>query len=439
MDGISTSFRSHLTSIKVPIFASYLNPCPYMSISHPGNIAPPPWPRDFVLIIIHVLRFASQHHPVYASHASMSQDFASPPHPGLKTCTSPPSRSCPTCIQDPRFASGLPACASHFYMDLTTFSVPRIAFPSRSHPTYIQVSRCVSPPTRSCLTSIQVPISTSHLHPGQISTPIQVKTIAYHFHPGPISPSAKTWYSCLISSQVSIFVSHHSGHISPHLHSANCISASTRSHLITSRPQDLCLTSIKAPFHSHPYLKICISPASRFHLICTQVPRFSSDLSVTYPLFSSRQDCILLASRPHITPSRFLNLCLASMQVTFHLHPGPDIRVTSPFRSHLGSIQVLIQVPRIASQLHPSPISPHQGQKTCVSPPSKYHLTCIRVPGFTSTVTSFYVTSHLHSGSKNHSSPLSISHTLHLPYQLHLRLTSIQVVSHLHPELDSNA
>ena len=72
------------------------------------------------------------------------------------------------------------------------------------------------------------------------------------------------------------------------------------------------------------------------------------------------------------------------MQVTFHLHPGPDIRVTTPFRSHLGSIQVLIQVPRIASQLHSSPISPHPGQKTCVSSPSKYHLTSIRVPGFTS-------------------------------------------------------
>ena len=96
--GISTSFRSHLTSIKVPIFASYLNPCPYMSIS------------NMSIFPIHVLKFASQHHSVNASHASMSRDFASPPHPGLKTCTSPPSRSCPTCIQVPRFASGLPAC-----------------------------------------------------------------------------------------------------------------------------------------------------------------------------------------------------------------------------------------------------------------------------------------------------------------------------------------
>ena len=96
----SRSRYLHPTSIHVPIWA----------FPHPGNIAPPPRPWDFVLITIHVLKFASQHHSVNASHASMSRDFASPPHPGLKTCTSPPSRSCPTCIQVPRFASGLPAC-----------------------------------------------------------------------------------------------------------------------------------------------------------------------------------------------------------------------------------------------------------------------------------------------------------------------------------------
>ena len=235
-----------------------------------------------------------------------------------------------------------------------------ISLPSRSqYPRLISIQVTSRLPSRSRqlhITSIQVPS---------------------HHQPRPdihVSSPARSRYSCLTIQ----FTCH------PHLHSANCISASSRSHLIPYRPQGFCLTSIKAPFHSHPYLKICISPASRFHLICTQVSRFSYHLSVTSPLLSSRQDCISPASRSHLTPSRFLNLCLASMQVTFHLHPGPDIRVTPPFRSHLGSIQVLIQVPRIASQLHPSPISPHPGQKTCVSPPSKYHLTCIRVPVFMS-------------------------------------------------------
>ena len=78
----------HPTSILVPTWA----------FPHPGHIAPPLRPWHFVFITIHVLRFASQHHPVNASHASMSQDFESLPHPGLKTCISPPSRSCPTCI-----------------------------------------------------------------------------------------------------------------------------------------------------------------------------------------------------------------------------------------------------------------------------------------------------------------------------------------------------
>ena len=188
--------------------------------------------------------------------------------------------------------------ASHFYMDLTTMSAPRIAFTSRSHPTYIQVSRCVSPPTRSCLTSIQVPISTSHLHPGHISTPIQVKTIAYHFHPGPFSPSAKTWYSCLISSQVSIFVSHHSGHIS-----------------LPSKFRKLHLSFIQVP--SHPI----------------QAPRFVSHLH----------------QGPISLPSIYQNLHLTCIQVPSHLHSGPKIfisplcHVSPPFKSpglHLGPISL---------------------------------------------------------------------------------------------------
>ena len=302
--------------------------------------------------------------------------------------------------------------ASHFYMDLTAISVPRIAFPSRSHPTYIQVSRCVSPPNRSCLTSIQVPISTSHLHPGHISTPIQVKTIAYHFHPGPISPSAKTWYSCLISSQVSIFTSHHSVHISPP-------STFRKLHLsfiqVPSHP--IQVPRFLSHLHQGPISRPSIS--QNLHLTCTQVPRFSSHLSVTSPLLSSRQGSISPASRSHLTPSRFLNLCLASMQVTFHLHPGPDIRVTPPFRSHLGSIQVLIQVPRITSHLtqdrrlvfhlHPSTTSPaFESQDSCL------------------TLTSFYVTSHLHSGPKNHASPLSMS-------LLTSSTFSTSFATHLHP------
>ena len=130
------------------------------------------------------------------------------------------------------------------------------------------------------------------------------------------------------------------------------------------------------------------------------------------PLLSVRQDCNSPASRSHLTPSRFLNLCLTSIQYMHHLHPGLDIRVTSSFRSHLVSIQVLIKVPRMASQLHPSPISAHPGHETIVSPPSKYHFTRIKVPGFTS---------HSH---------LLLCHVSPLYKSQDSRPTSIQVPSH---------
>ena len=185
------------------------------------------------------------------------------------------------------------------------------------------------------------------------------------------------------------------------------------------------------PISSHPGPNVCVSPPSRPHLTPIHIARFAShphpgstssasrsqDLHLTFisvmsPLLSVRQDCNSPASRSHLTPSRFLNLCLTSIQYMPHLHPGPDIRVTSSFRSHLVSIQVLIQVPRMASQLHPSPISAHPGHETFVSPPSKYHFTWIRVPGFTS---------HSH---------LLLCHVSPLYRSQDLRLTSIQVPSH---------
>ena len=231
-------------------------------------------------------------------------------------------------------------------LDLATIWVPSIAFPSRSHPTYIQVSRCVSPPSRPCLTSTQVPIFTPHLHPGHIPTPIQIKKIAYQFHPGPISLPAKTIQ----------FTSH------LHIHSAKCISVSSRSHLIPSRPQGLCLTSIKAPSHSHPYRKICISPASRFHLICIQVPRFASHLHLCHvsPLVSSpglQLTCIQVPSHSLQVP-KFVS----------HLHP---VHASSPSRSRY-SCHIFIQV---TSCLHPGP---DQSPKNGISAPSKSHLSSPR-------------------------------------------------------------
>ena len=357
----------------------------------------------------------------------MSHDFASLPHPGLKTCISPPSRSCPTCIQVARFASRLPVC-------------------------------CISPLYMSLLNSIKVPIFSSHLHPCWISPPSGSQELRFHpgpippisrspdvshLHLGPVSLPSRSRYSCLTSIQVtsqlpsrsrqlhisSIQVPSHyqprpDNHVSsparsryscltiqftshPHLHSAKCISCSSRSHLIPSRPQCLCLTSIKAPFHSHPYRKICISPASRFHLICIQVPSHS----IQVPRFVSHLHPVHASS-----PSRSRYSCHIFIQVTSCLHPGPDPGpkngISAPSKSHLSSHRTQdfcftsIQVPlhlNSGLRIHVS-----------LSPPSMSRLTAIQVPRFTP---------HLYPG------PVS----LHPPYQLHLWLTSIQVVSHLHP------
>ena len=332
-------------------------------------------------------------------------------HPGSKIRISPPCMLHLTFIQvatkqhqGPNIFISPPSM-----LDLATLWVPRIEFPSRSHPTYIQVSRCVSPPSRPCLTSIQVtsqlPSRSRQLHISSIQVPS-------HYQP------------------------RHDIHVSPFI-----------SHLTPIYIPQNASQFHPGPISSHPGPNVSVSPPSRPHLTPIHIARFASHLhpgstssasrsqdlhltsiSVMSPLLSVRQDCNSPASRSHLTPSRFLNLCLTSIQSMPHLHPGRDIRVTSSFRSHLVSIQVLIQVPRMASQLHPSPISAHPGHETFVSAPSKYHFTWIRVPGFTSH-------SHL---LLCHVSPLYRSVSLHPPSQLHLWLTSIQVVSHLHPELDSN-
>ena len=295
-----------------------------------------------------------------------------------------------------------------------------------------------------CLTS------RSHL------TTSQDLIIMSHFHPGPdihVSPPSRS-------------------HLNSQPDQDNCISVPSRSHLTTSQdliimshlqpgldihvsPFNSHLTPIYIPqnasqFHpgpiwSHPGPKVCVSPPSRPHLTPIHIARFASHphpgstssasrtqdlhlsfISVMSPLLSVRQDCNSPASRSHLTPSWFLNLCLTSIQYMSHPHPGPDIRVTSSFRSHLVSIQVLIQVPRMASHsmqvpsqltqdtrllfhLHPSNTSPEFGSQD-----SRFILT------------SFYVTFHRYTGPKIHASPLSRS-------RLTSSTFSTSFVTHLHP------
>ena len=243
------------------------------------------------------------------------------------------------------------------------------------------------------LTSIQVPSFGSHSHachllppPKSHSTFIRVPRftsiqVTSHLPPGPhIRDSPPSW-SCLTSIQVSRFMSGlHRRHVSP--------------------PSSL-VDSCRIPIHVIP----------RLHL--------------------GDESLFLTASKCHLTPIHsstypsHLNPCCVS-HVVFHLPPGSFIRMSSPYSSHVISIQV----PRFMLHSHPDRISKpiqvsrcafhlNQSPDIRISSPCRsqhMHLTSFQVP---------IVASHLH--------PSRISPPFRSldPY-----LTSIQVPSHLHPGLE---
>ena len=179
--------------------------------------------------------------------------------------------------------------------------------------------------------------------------------------------------------------------------------------------QVLKITSQLHPSPILPYsgLMMCTSTQSRSHLSPTQMSIFVFHL---YP--------------GNVKPwSRSRDLHLTSKEVPSHLHPGCRIRVSAPSRSHLTPIQVW----KFASKLHPCSVPPPST--------SRSHLISIQVQIFASHIhpgdvyrpsrsqdvhhTSIQVLSHLHPNSNILISPPSM-----------YCLTSIQVrsfVSHLHP------
>ena len=181
------------------------------------------------------------------------------------------------------------------------------------------------------------------------SHPIQVPRFVSHFHQGPIS--------------------------------------------LPSISQNLHLTCIQVTSHLHAGTKIFISPfchvsppfkSPGLHLTCIRVP----SNSIQVPKFVSR-----LHPGHILSPPRSQYSCHISIQVTSRLHPGPDPGpencISAPSKSHLTS-------PRT--------------EDLC-SPPSMYHLTCIRVPG----------TSHSH---------LLLCHVSPPFRSQESRLSSIHVPSH---------
>ena len=314
---------------------------------------------------------------------------------------------------------------------------------------------CVSTQTRPCL--IQVSRFASHLNPGSISTPssygdVRLTSIQFpsHLYPSPKIYASPTSRSCLTLPHVPIFASH------IHLSDVSSPSGSWKFNL----------SSIQVQSQTHPGLEMCISIPSRscttcitsllhtdhvspqhmswyLHPTSIQVQKITSQL---HPSPISPYSCLMMCtstqSRSHLSPtqmsifvfhlypgsikpwSRSRDFHLTSKEVPSHLHPGRRIRVSAPSRCHLTPIQVW----KFASKLHlcSVPPHPHPGHISYQSRPKYLHLTSIQVMSIAQVChTSIQVLSHLH---PNSNIPIS-------PPPMYC-LISIQVrsfVSHLHP------
>ena len=135
-------------------------------------------------------------------------------------------------------------------------------------------------------------------------------------------------------------------HVPFHLHAGPlyCISLPSRSHL----------SSIKTLSQTQPRFKICISSASSSCPTLIQVRRISyhphpCTISLSNRSIDSHFTSIQVVSEFH--PGH-PDKRLTSIQVVSHLNPGLDIYISPPSRWRLTSIQI----PKIASHLHPGSI-----------------------------------------------------------------------------------
>ena len=213
---------------------------------------------------------------------------------------------------------------------------------------------------------------------------------------------------------------------------------------------------------SHAGLKMCVSTQSRFHRILIQVSRFASHLPQV-PWFT-----------PPFHPcgfspqSRSLCLCLISIHVTSHLHPGSTNCISAPYKHPHNPIKDS----RYVSHLHPGPISsgsgskdfsltsihvlsqPNPGPYSHITPPSKQCLNSIQVlifmchlnPGHLSPPSRsedvWYISINALSHLQSTSTHVLISAYHHHPGDVsppsssrNLHLSSIQVLSQIHPGL----
>ena len=334
-------------------------------------------------------RIVSQLHPSPISPILISR-CASQLNPGP---ISTPSRSRDVCLlsaKSPRFAFLLclrwilPHSGSWYlhlaYILITSRLHPDppncIFVPSKRHPKPIQVSWCVSPPSRSFPNWGNV----SQLHPSPISpyshlnicistqsrshlNPIQVSRFVSPIHPGSQINASYLSQLNLTSIWDLIFTSHlHPGNISP-----------------PSRSNKLHLSSIQASSQTHTSFKVCVSPPSRSFINWIIVSQLHPSPISPYPRLKT---CISNQSRSHLNPIQVSGFVSP-------IHPGSQIHVASLSQLNPTSFWVVI----FTSRLHPNNISPPSWS-------TKLHLSSIQASsqthtGFMMCLTSIQVLSQL--------------------------------------------
>ena len=112
---------------------------------------------------------------------------------------------------------------------------------------------------------------------------------------------------------------------------------------------------------------------------------------------------------PISNPSGSQDVCLTYIQALSHLHPGLKILALAPSMYFLSSIQAQ----KNANQLNPGPYQTHSGLRMCASPPAMSCLTNFQVPKFLS---------HLHpcTGSLPSRSKDSYLTFIHVQFHFHL-------------------
>ena len=202
-------------------------------------------------------------------------------------------------------------------------------------------------------------------------TVTEVHWLASHLHPGHVSLAS---WSSLTLILVTIIASqlHQGPTISPSRYRGICVSLPSALLSTPSRPPDSWLTFIQIESHTNPGPHNCILPPPRWHLTSSQAPTIASQI---------HRDTI---SDPH----RFQNVHLTSILALAHLNPEP---------------------------------------KNIASPPSIYPLTSIQVHRFPSYTYPGNVSNHRLT---SHIPPVRVSTQSSSRY---LHLTSIQMMSHIHP------